>query len=341
MVNYKAYFVAPNYSAPSWGIGMIYHLSKISNNIGIPSLVLKIEGEPSAPNWLHLDTEVKNLFEQAPKIKPIDIVIVPELFVAHSILTKINAIKVVLVQGGFLITQGLRGANNYQEYGFREAIAVMPHIKSILTRFWPIPTSIVSPFVMDHFFCCKENLSLNNRKRQILLFPKPGYEQAGYYDYAIVISILKKKIKQINANISDHNNHWSIVELQNKSHKEVALLMKESCFLINTNCFESLNATVAEAMAAGCITFCYEAYGGQDYLIDQENAYVFKNNYVYSLLHSILDKIENYKIRSQELSLIQVNGYHTVKQYRQERTSYELSMFYKSLHDRLKRNINE
>ena len=76
---------------------------------------------------------------------------------------------------------------------------------------------------------------------------------------------------------------WTVVELENKPHRHVARIFRQAAIHINVNCQESFNATVPEAMAAGCIPVCYEAFGGQDYLRDGENAYVFPTHHAYPL----------------------------------------------------------
>jgi hypothetical protein len=43
------------------------------------------------------------------------------------------------------------------------------------------------------------------------------------------------------------------VELENKTHREVARVLRQAALHVNVNCQESFNATVPEAMAAGCI----------------------------------------------------------------------------------------
>ena len=64
------------------------------------------------------------------------------------------------------------------------------------------------------------------------------------------------------------------------THVQTAEMMKRSALLLNLSALESFNALVPEALAAGCIAFCYEAYGGRDYLRPGENAFVWPNNYV-------------------------------------------------------------
>lgn len=59
--------------------------------------------------------------------------------------------------------------------------------------------------------------------------------------------------------------------------------MKKAAFFIATNTFESFNASVVEAMAAGCINVCYEGFGPRDYLENNSNAFVFNNNEAYEL----------------------------------------------------------
>jgi glycosyltransferase involved in cell wall biosynthesis len=57
--------------------------------------------------------------------------------------------------------------------------------------------------------------------------------------------------------------------------------MVESHFLVNVNSLEAFNTTVPEAMAAGCVPFCYPALGGRTR--DGENALVFHDHDVYAL----------------------------------------------------------
>ncbi|MCB0669860.1 MAG: glycosyltransferase, partial [Saprospiraceae bacterium] len=127
---------------------------------------------------------------------------------------------------------------------------------------------------------------------------------------------------------SAQKSGWSVIELKNKSHLEVAHLMQESLFFINTNCFESFNTTVPEAMAAGCITFCYEAFGGQDFLINEENAFVFPNNYVYPLLSKVLNIVNDLESYMEKIGRIQDHGLHTARQFEKSRTITELKRFY-------------
>lgn len=83
--------------------------------------------------------------------------------------------------------------------------------------------------------------------------------------------------------------------VKNLTHKEVAVEMQKSAFFISLNTFEALNTSIVEAMAAGCIVFCYEGFGARDYLADRVNAFSFKNNEAYELVETFCNQIDNYK----------------------------------------------
>ena len=82
---------------------------------------------------------------------------------------------------------------------------------------------------------------------------------------------------------------WRVVELKDKPHRYVARVFKQAAIHVNVNCQESFNATVPEAMAAGCIPICYEAFGGKDYLRDGENACVLPTHHAYPLMERTLE----------------------------------------------------
>jgi len=327
----QIYFLAPDHHVPSWGMGMIYHMAEISNQLGINASILSLSNNAEMPRWLEVSVRLSTLTAARESIRQDDILIVPEVMVTEAAILDLQIRKIVFIQGSVMIPIGLKSYDDYQALGFTNAIAVLPHISLVVQRFWPIEIAVVAPFVADYFFADVDKLDLGGRRRQILLFPKPGYKEAGYFDYEIVLSLLNKKLIEINAQLPNPATHWNLVEIRGRSHKEVAGLMQESCFFVNTNCFESFNTTVPEAMAAGCITFCYEAFGGQDFLLHEENAFVFRNNYVYTLLDRLVSTLIDFENLSEALRQIQQNGISTAKKYVRTRTKMELSLFYKGV----------
>jgi hypothetical protein len=222
----------------------------------------------------------------------------------------------VFVQGWFLILAPFDTAIRYNELGYECAFAIMPHTKKIVEKHFGADAFVVPPYVAPYFFKQPQGFSDGNRKKRVLLFPKAGYRDAGYHDLEIATKLLRRKCLELDG--------WEVLEVEGRTHREVATLMGESAFMVNVNSVETFNATVPEAMAAGCIPVCYEAFGGQDYLIDRHNAFVFQNNHVYPLLDQLFELMQDYESRSLELAEIRTNGLATARSYSREATEQAL-----------------
>lgn len=311
----KVFFLLPDNQVPSWGMGMILYLEKMSRNLGVDaSLVLP--GGDFELSWV--DAELRGLHLEGLNevLTRSDVLVVPEVMTHLRQVKEADCRKVIFIQNGFLIPGALGENLSFQSMQFESALVVMKHLEQILTDFWPIETYIVTPVVPNYFFLEKARLK-DERKKQILLFPKKDYQVAGYYDYQIVKNVLQTRTK---------NSEWKVIDMQGLRHEEVALLMQESAFFVNTNCFESLNASVAEAMAAGCVTFCYEAYGGQDYLSNGVNAFVYQNNYVYPLLRDLLKQM--FDSDQSELDDMRITASETAATFNGSQTMDELEKFW-------------
>jgi poly(glycerol-phosphate) alpha-glucosyltransferase len=122
----------------------------------------------------------------------------------------------------------------------------------------------------------------------VLFVMKPEYRRVGFPDYDIFMRLTRERFAD-RAGRAARDSGWRLVELDGSlSHALVAELMAEASFLVNLNSHEAFNTTVPEAMAAGCIPICYDAFGGRDFLVDGENAFVFPNHHVYPLVEKTL-----------------------------------------------------
>lgn len=124
---------------------------------------------------------------------------------------------------------------------------------------------------------------------------------------------------------------WSVVERENKPHRHVARVFRQAAIHVNVNCQESFNATVPEAMAAGCIPICYEAFGGRDYLRDGENAYVFLTHHAYCLVEHTLELMTSWDAKSRELARIRRRGKSTARRYTEALTEKALVAYFRPL----------
>ena len=329
------YYLAPDFEKPSWGNGILYGHVKLLNRNGIYAAVLHHK-RPFHHRWFESDVPVSYLNDSSFKIRENDLLVVPEVNVLDDFPRSAGCKKIVFVQGGFLILHRLEKAVNYEELGYRHVIVTMPNIKKIVDTYFGAQSEIIPPFIAPYFFARHGDTPPRERHKRILFFKNPSYAGAGCIDYDIALKLLVKRVdagknKLLGLWDRKSSDGWEPMELKNMTHREVSELMKGSAFFVNLNSTEGFNVTVPEAMAAGCIPLCYEAYGGMDYLEDGHNAYVFSNNYVYPLIDKLFSLIENYDNIQNELDRIRENAYKTALRYTEEETEKSLLRFFTGL----------
>jgi len=272
------YYLTPDFDSPSWGIGLLYKHVEILRSQGVDAYVLHHESGFSL-DWLETDVPVAFLDDSSVGIRSEDMLVVPEVLAEEGRSIGGDCRHMVFVQGSYLILQPFSEAISYRDLGYEAAIAILPHVRDILGRHFDIEASIVPPFIAPYFFLGDTGSEGHTRKQRILMFPKQGSREAGFFDYEILRKILERGCRR--------NPPWELLEVEGRPHREVARLMRESEFMVSVNCLEAFNTTVPEAMASGCLPICYEGFGGQDFLVDQKNALVFQNNYVYELADTV------------------------------------------------------
>ena len=322
----SVFYLTPDSNHPSWGIGLIYSHVRLLRQHGVDAYVLHHRA-PFSVTWFDTEVPVIHLDNPSLRIVESDILVVPEILAREGRDLGGKCRKVVFVQGSFLILQPFEEAIKYSDLGYDVALVIMPHTREIVERYFGLEAQVVPPFVESYFFLSREELISEKRDRRILIFPKAGYREAGYCDYDIVKKLLRKRCEKKGR----EEERWKLLEVHGKTHREVAALMRKSAFLVSVNCLEAFNTTVPEAMAAGCIPVCYEAYGGKDFLANGTNAYVFPNNYVYPLTGALFDLMENYDSLQDELSRVRANAYRTARRYGVEEAAQALGAFYRSL----------
>ena len=299
---------------PSWGIGMIYtHVRLLCAN-GIEAAVL--HDQPGfRPNWLTSDAPRLYRRERGFRIGAKDLLVVPEVHVAEQELLDLAARRrIVFVQASSYIAPGLRGAKDYARLGYQGAMAIMPHVREIVERHYDWKRRSMPPCIAPLFF--EESAGApRSRKREVLLCPKMGCR-----DLPIVRQLLRARARALG---------WRVVELENRTHRQVARAFRQAAIHVNVNCQESFNATVPEAMAAGCIPVCYEAFGGRDFLRNGRNAYVFPTHHAYPLLEHTLELMAGWDSRTPELDRIRRGGRSTANRYTEALTERALLAYFR------------
>ena len=304
----RVFYYAPDTNTPSWGVGMLYTHVRLLRANGIDAFVLH-QKPRFRPDWLDLDAPRAYRGNAAFKTSPEDLLVIPELFAADPEVRGLVGRRIVFVQASSFISAGLGHARNYRQLGYEMAIAVMPHVREIVEKHYGVAAPVIPPCVAPYFFLDRARLD-QPRKRQVALIPKVGCR-----DFPIVRQMLRQGARDLG---------WRVVELENQTHRQVARVLRQSDFHVNVNCHESFNVTVPEAMAAGCIPICYEAFGGRDYLKNGTNAYVFPTHHAYPLLQRTLQLMASYETRKLELSKVRRHGLATAKRYSEARTEKAL-----------------
>lgn len=317
----RVFYYAPDHNVPSWGIGMLYTHVRLLRSGGIQAFVLH-DRHPFRPRWLKMNVPRVYLNRLSFEPRPDDVLVVPEVVAggnrrrpaSNARLKKIKCRRLVFVQGSSLIQAGLRGAASYEELGYEGVIAVMPHVQSVLQTHFDTQSVVIPPSIACYFFA--DDLQ-RARRHQVVLCPKMGCE-----DYPLIAKLLGSRLPRFG---------WSLLEIKDKSHRQVARIMQESAFHVSVNCQESFNATVPEAMAAGCIPICYEAFGGRDFLKNGRNAFVFPNHHIYPLLERTLDLVKNYDRRPGQLGRMRRSAHATARGFSERHTQAALLRYFRPL----------
>lgn len=321
------FYLTPDYDVPSWGTGLLYHHVRLLRERGFDARVLHHQARFRV-TWLDVDVPIRYLDDSSFELRAQDFLVVPEVLAQAAGALSARCRRVVFVQGGLLVMAASDRAVDYRESGYEAAMTILPHIRDIVAKHFGLEPVLVPPFVAPYFFAEKDTLR-TPRARQVLVVGRPDYRQAGYLDYDIVIKLLQRFLERRPR--TGTAQRWRLKFVEGRSHTETAELMKQSAILVNLNTLEAFNTTVPEAMAAGCLVVCYEAFGGRDYLAHRKNAFVFSNNDVYSLVEELFSLIDGYDARREELESIRAGARATAAGYSEDRTARALVSFFEDL----------
>ena len=302
------YYFVPNHGKPSWGIGIIYYHVQILTSNGFRAVLLH-EDTKTGLDWLELSPPSTTMTKVGPgKLREDDILVVPEVCMDRPWLKKVRCRKILFIQAPGYIYESLPLNETHRSLGFSEAFIIMPHQVPIVDNHIHLQAHLIPPFVSDIFFRCPV---AKPRKKQIVLYPK--YQQI---DYTIVRKLIHDRIKSSNGILPlSWFQEWKMIELKGMSHKQVARTLCESSIFVSLNTFEALNTSVVEAMASGCLIFCYEGFGPRDYLENEKNAFVFGNNEAYMLCEKLFELMDHYEESAERLEQMRRQARQTAKGY--------------------------
>jgi hypothetical protein len=287
---------------------------------GIDAAVLH-EKPGFRPDWMNFDAPRLYRGGKSLRLFPDDLLVVPEVHAAEPEVLKLCKRRVVFVQASSYIEAGFGNAGsvrNYGHLGYVGAMTIMPHVGKILKRHYGVSAAIIPPCIAPWFFGRQGgNAESRPRKRELVVCPKSWCQ-----DYPIIRQGLIAGARSLG---------WSVLELMDKPHRQVARAFLRAALHVNVNCYESFNATVPEAMAAGCVPICYEAFGGKDFLRNKRNAYVFPTHHAYPLLEHTLELMASWDRRTAEIEKIRRGGRATAARYTEAVTERALLRYFRPL----------
>lgn len=313
----------PEHAEPSWGVALLHGHVRLLRRLGRDVRVL---GTTTAPGWLEasLGAGSTRESESQPVPEPEDVIVVPEVLATEPADRGWAGRRVVFVQGAYLVQPNLGDRGDYSELGFERAIAVLPHVRDVVERHFGVPANVVPPFLAPYLLDAEVH---GPRERRILSFPKPGYAAAGFSDYQTGVALIRRRLQ------SSHPS-WRLQEVGGVSHREVARLMRESELMVSFNSLEAFNTTVPEAMASGCLPFCYAGLGARDFLTNGSDGFAFDTHDVFALVDSLDDLLRHFEERSREVARMRAAARATAARFTEDATSRALDAFFGQLLDR-------
>jgi hypothetical protein len=319
----KIYYLVPDNDRPSWGVGMLYYHVWLLRKNNFEAFVVH-RNKSFKITWLNISVPVVFLSD-LPDLNNGDVLIIPEILANTIELIKYKCKKIVFVQNAFYIHEGLGNSHSYKDLGVSELFYYMPHLERILASNFEMPLYEIPPFTAPYYFSEK-----TRKEKTILVYPKFNNKE-----YEILMRLLRDRLNLVVKNKLltrlTKKSSWKLKELRGLSHMEVAQEMSHAMFFISLNTTEAYNSSVPEAMASYCINLCYEGVGPRDFLINNENSFVFSNNHIFELADKLIDLIENFEMMESIIDRIAINGRNTVNQYTIEKTEQALLSYFGNL----------
>jgi len=323
----RIWYLVPEYSEPSWGIGMLYGHVELLRRDGHDALAVHTHAG-FRPPWL--ESDVPAVGDDGFRPGSDDVVVVPEVLVDDPRVSA-GGRRVLFVQNAFSLLERLDAAATARQRGFVRAMAVLPHVQHAIRGLADLPSEVVPPYVAPYFTAPAGSL-VDARPPRVVIHAKSYIRELPVLRRILDLAIRGELPGMVRGRPVEQLARWRVAELQGLTHREAAEALRQACLFVNLNCWEAFNTTVPEAMAAGAVPVCYEAYGGRDFLRDGDNAFVFPNNSLLPLVDRLIDLMAAPEPeREAQLVAVRRRAWETAARYTPAATAAALRSFFEGM----------
>lgn len=323
----RIWYLVPEYCEPSWGVGMLYGHVDLLRRDGRDAVVVHGRAD-FRPSWIELGVPVVG--EDGFRPAADDVVVVPEVLIDDP-RVGCGGRRVLFVQNVFSLLERLDAAVTTRARGFIRAMAVLPHVERAIRGFADLPCDVVPPYIAPYFAASEASL-VDPRPPRVVIHAKSYIQELPALRRILELAVAGELPGMVRGRSLEQLARWHVAELRGLTHREAADELRRACLFVNLNCWEAFNTTVPEAMAAGAVPVCYEAYGGRDFLRDGDNAFVFPNNSLLPLVERLVDLMAAPEPeRESRLVAVRQRAWDTASRYTPEATAAALRSFFQGM----------
>lgn len=241
------YYISLDNPNPSGGVKTQYRHVEVLNKAGQPASMLHQERPFTAATWFESTAPVKYLNEV--EVSPGDIVVWPEILRA-SIYPMQGVKQVIFNQNVHYTWRGMKVYSKYEQ-DIDGTMVLTEYERSFISSYVPNhPISVVRHGIDPSIFA----FDGRKKKKQIAFMPRKHRDEA-----EAVLGWLYQ---------SNALTGWNIVEIDQKSEKESADILKDTAVFFAFGYPEGGTLPPFEAAAAGCNVIGYGGYASDALLRD-------------------------------------------------------------------------
>lgn len=303
------YYLCPDHGSPSGGVRAIYRHVDILNADGVPAAVLH-HSDGYSCEWFEHTTRIRSA--GAVRLRPDDVLVVPEIYGPHLELLPAGPRLVVFNQNAYLTFDHLRAGQRLDYGRFEAALTISADSAEHLRFAFPdLEVSVVHNAVdLDAFQPAPEAPA-----RRIATMPRKR----------------PAEMRQILRLLGRRLEGWEVVPIEASSEREVAATLRAAPIFLALGKQEGFGLPAAEAMASGCLVVGFPGFGGRE-LFDPAFSAPVEDGDVLAAARELAAAMETYERRPAELRALGSRARdHVAEHYPPRRQREELIAFFERL----------